>query len=157
MEIFKIEPEMVKSLDNMNEEELLAFIAELQDTPFSDSQMELYIYTRFLAFTRIGPKEHLESALQMTQFWVTATPDNHADRKRRIEILGKVVATGLEHGSTVGDELQLEIGKVRLVATPAVLLSVQDNSVFEEPCHPERRCTGTSLINDLLLQFLSIQ
>ncbi|OXV06258.1 hypothetical protein Egran_05974, partial [Elaphomyces granulatus] len=83
---FRVEPDLVRLVDEMNDEDLRVF-ADLQDDPASDSQIELHIYTCLTVFTRSNSTEHLELAVQRAEGLVAVTPDNHADRARRLEIL----------------------------------------------------------------------
>ena len=85
MELFNIEAEMASSLHDMSNENLLSF-AELQEDPVSDEQIELYIWTCFLIFTRTHSTEYLERAIQRTEGWIEVTGLDHPDRARRFQI-----------------------------------------------------------------------
>ena len=83
--LFDIDPEMSSMLDDMPNEELRLF-ADVQE-PGGDDETELYIYTCFLAFKKTGSKEHLKRAILQAERWVAVTPDGHAQRARRLELL----------------------------------------------------------------------
>jgi hypothetical protein len=96
METFHIEPEMATSLHDMSDEELLPF-AELQEDPASDAQIELFIYTCFLIFTRTASTEYLERAIQRAEGWVAVTPVDDPDCARRSQILDTMLVRMYEH------------------------------------------------------------
>ncbi|KAL8366673.1 hypothetical protein RB595_010506 [Gaeumannomyces hyphopodioides] len=91
MEPFNIEAEMASSLDDMSEDDLRSF-AGLHGDPANDLQIELYIYTHFLIFTRTRSTEHLEQAIQRTEGWIAVTAADHPDRARRLRILDMMSA-----------------------------------------------------------------
>jgi hypothetical protein len=91
MEMFHVEQEMASSLHDISNEELRSF-AELHEDPADDAQIELYIYTCFLVFTRTGSMEYLERAIQRAEGWVAVTADDHPGRARRSEILDTMSA-----------------------------------------------------------------
>jgi len=91
MEMFHVEPEMATLLHEMSDEDLHAFV-ELQDDPASDAQIELYISTCFLIFTRTDSVEYLERAIQRAEGWVAVTADDHPRRTHRTEILDTMSA-----------------------------------------------------------------
>ncbi|RYP69875.1 hypothetical protein DL771_005818 [Monosporascus sp. 5C6A] len=93
MEPFRIPPDMVTLLNDIDEEELQCFV-ELHEDPVSDAQIELSIFALFLAFERAGKRELLRRAIDRAEGWAAvaaAIPaeDNTAaaDRDRRLEIL----------------------------------------------------------------------
>ena len=51
--------EMVSSLHDLSDEELRSF-AELHKDPANDAQIELFVYTCFFIFTKMGSVEYLE-------------------------------------------------------------------------------------------------
>ena len=91
MELFNIEAEMASSLYDMSDEELRS-LAELQEDPKSDPQIELYIYTCFLLFTRTRSAEYLEQAIQRTEGWIAVIAIDHPDRTRRFQIFDMMSA-----------------------------------------------------------------
>ena|SRR6266566_1923477 len=86
MELFNTEAEMTSSLYDMSDDDLRSF-AELQEDPANDSQIEVYIHTCFLIFTRTRSTEYLRQAIQRAEGWVAVTPADHPDRTRRSHIL----------------------------------------------------------------------
>ena len=82
---FTIEPEMVSTLHDMDDEDLRSF-AELHEDPTSSVQFELCICTCFLVFKRTGSTEYLQRAVQRAKEWVTLTPDNHRQHAQRSEV-----------------------------------------------------------------------
>jgi hypothetical protein len=82
---------MATVLCDMNDEDLCKFV-ELQDDPASDVQNELWIYTCFLIFTRIGSMDYLERAIQRADGWIAVLAIDHADRARRFQIIGTMAA-----------------------------------------------------------------
>jgi hypothetical protein len=95
MEYFKLDPEMVALLDNMDDEELRAF-AEIEEHATSDTQVEQYIYICSLIFTRTGLVEYLERAMHIAEGWVAVTSENNLDYARRCQILDSTLAKGNE-------------------------------------------------------------
>jgi hypothetical protein len=91
MELFNIDAEITSSLDYMSDADLRSF-AELHEDPASDEQIELYIYTCFLIFTKTRSAEPLEQAIQRTEGWIAVTTSDHPDRARRFHILGMMSA-----------------------------------------------------------------
>ncbi|KAI3322844.1 hypothetical protein HD806DRAFT_116532 [Xylariaceae sp. AK1471] len=96
MELFSIEAEMASSLNGMSDEDIRSF-AELQEDLATDEKIELYIYTCFLTFMRMGSVEHLEQAIQRTEGWVAVTPSDHPDRARRFQIFDTLLARTNQH------------------------------------------------------------
>ncbi|KAK6502499.1 hypothetical protein TWF506_003080 [Arthrobotrys conoides] len=90
MEPFNISAEMTSLLDNLGEE-LPAFVGLQQETlengPANDEQIELYIYSCFLAFKNMKSMEHLEQAIRQAERWTTGIGTDHSDRLRRLQIL----------------------------------------------------------------------
>lgn len=101
MEMFHVEPEMASSLHDISDEDLHSF-AELQD-PADDAQIELFIYTCFLVFTRTGSMEYLERAIQRAEGWAVVTANDHPDRARRSEILDMMSAKMCERRHVLED------------------------------------------------------
>jgi len=91
MELFHVEPEMSTLFDDMSNEDLCS-LAELHEDPVNDVQIELYIFTYFLLFTRTFSAEYLEQAIQRTEGWVAATDLHHPDRARRFQIFDMMSA-----------------------------------------------------------------
>lgn len=91
MELFNIEVEMASSLHDLSDEDLRSF-AELQEDPANDEQIELYIYTCFLIFTRTRSTEYLEQAIQRMEGWIAVIAMDHPDRTRRFQILDMMSA-----------------------------------------------------------------
>jgi len=96
IELFRIDSEITSLLDSMNDEDIRSF-AELLEDLATDEQIELYIYTCFLTFIRMGLAEHLEQAIQRTEGWVAVTPSDHPDRARRFQILDAMSARRNQH------------------------------------------------------------
>ena len=90
-ELFRIEPEMATSLHDMSNEDLCSF-AELHEDLVNDVQIELYIFTYFLLFTRTLSREYLEQAIQRTKGWVAVTDLDDPDRVRRFQIFDMMSA-----------------------------------------------------------------
>ncbi|KAI0977555.1 hypothetical protein F4678DRAFT_413424 [Xylaria arbuscula] len=93
---FNIEVDLAATLDEMSHEDLHSF-AELQEDTASDEQIELYIYTRFLIFTKTWSIEHLDQSIQRTEGWLAITPTDHLDRIRRSHVLDMLVARKHQH------------------------------------------------------------
>jgi hypothetical protein len=85
MEMFNIKQEIVSSLNDSTDEELLSFPG-LHENPTNDVQIEVFIYVCFLIFTRTGTVSYLEQAQQWAKVWATSTPEENTDRERRSEI-----------------------------------------------------------------------
>ncbi|KAF9781449.1 hypothetical protein IL306_013445 [Fusarium sp. DS 682] len=90
MEVFNVEADVRDSLETMEDEELVSF-SKLVEDPISDEQIELYIYTCFLLFTRKST-DHLERALNRTKEWIKDLPTGHPDHARRLCILDMLFA-----------------------------------------------------------------
>jgi len=88
---FNIDAEIAFLLNGMSDGDLRSF-AELHEDPVSDEQIELYIYTCFLIFTRTRSAESLEQAIQRTEGWIAVTASEHPDRDRRFHIFGMILA-----------------------------------------------------------------
>ena len=78
MELFCIGHEIITSLYNMNDKELCSFMKLYKD-PVNNEQIELYIYTCFLVFTRTYTTEFLEQAIQRAAEWITETANDYPD------------------------------------------------------------------------------
>ncbi|KAI1157268.1 hypothetical protein F5B18DRAFT_261330 [Nemania serpens] len=91
MEPFHVDDDMATLLRSMDDEDLHSF-AELHDDTASDEQIELYIYTHFLIFTKTQSMECLDQAIQRTEGWLATTPTDHPDHSRRFHILDMLVA-----------------------------------------------------------------
>lgn len=110
MELFNIEVEMASSLHDLSDEDLRSF-AELQEDPANDEQIELYIYTCFLIFTRTRSTEYLEQAIQRMEGWIAVIGMDHPGRARRFQILDMMsarmihVLEGVELSQTVATVL----------------------------------------------------
>ena len=109
MELFRIDHELTTSLYNMDDEDLRSF-AELQEDPTNDEQIELYIYTCFLIFTKMHSREYLEQAIQRTEGWVAVTPAGHPDRIRRSHVLDMMSARMHQHNLIVEDVMPTQAG-----------------------------------------------
>ncbi|KAI0852643.1 CHAT domain-containing protein [Daldinia vernicosa] len=86
MKLFHLDPEIINDLGDMNNEELLLLSMMHEDTVI-DNQVELYIYTSLLLFTRNQSFECLRRAMQLTKQWITALGLFDHDRERRFGIL----------------------------------------------------------------------
>lgn len=91
MELFHVESEMATLLHDMCNEDLFSF-AGLHEDPVNGVQIELYIFTYFLLFTRTFSAEYLEQAIQRAEGWVAVTGLDHPDRARRFQILDMMLA-----------------------------------------------------------------
>jgi hypothetical protein len=91
MELFHVESEMATLLHGMSNEDLCS-LAELHDDSVNDVQIELYIFTCFLLFTKTFSAEYLEQAIQRTEGWVAVTGLDHPDRARRFQIFDMMSA-----------------------------------------------------------------
>jgi hypothetical protein len=91
MELFRVEPEMATLLHDMSNEDLCSF-AELHEDPVNDVQIELYVFTYFLLFTRTLSMEYLKQAIQRTEGWIAVTGLDHPDRARRFQIFDMMSA-----------------------------------------------------------------
>ncbi|KAI3342064.1 hypothetical protein F4824DRAFT_486466 [Ustulina deusta] len=78
----------------MSHEDLHSF-AEMQD-PARNEQIELYIYTHFLIFTKTQSTESLDQAIQQTEGWLAVTPTDHPDRTCRFHVLDVLQKSSLE-------------------------------------------------------------
>jgi len=94
IELFRIDSEIITSLYETNDEELHSFVQlqDSQEVSASDEQIELYIYTCFLVFKRMGSTEHLEQAIQRTEGWIAELAADHPDRARRFQIFDMMSA-----------------------------------------------------------------
>ena len=90
-ELFRVEPEMATLLHDMSNEDLCSF-AELHEDPVNHVQIELYIFTYFLLFTRTLLVEYLEQAIQRTEGWVAMAGLDYPDRARRFQIFNMMSA-----------------------------------------------------------------
>jgi len=90
MEPFHVDDEMATLLGGMEDEDLQSF-AELQDLA-NNEQIELYIYSHFLIFTKTQSTECLDQAIQQMEGWLAVTPTDHPDRTRRSHVLDMLVA-----------------------------------------------------------------
>ncbi|KAI0536692.1 CHAT domain-containing protein [Xylaria digitata] len=90
MEPFHVDDEMATLLGGMEDEDLQSF-AELQDLA-NNEQIELYIYSHFLIFTKTQSTESLDQAIQQMEGWLAVTPTDHPDRTRRSHVLDMLVA-----------------------------------------------------------------
>ena len=90
-ELFRVEPKMATSLHDMSNEDLCSF-AELHEDPVNDVQIELYVFTYFLLFTRTLSTEYLEQAIQRTEGWIAVTDPDHPDHARRFQIFDMMSA-----------------------------------------------------------------
>ena len=90
-ELFRVEPEMATSLHDMSNEDLCSF-AELHEDPINDVQIELYVFTYFLLFTRTLLTEYLKQAIQRTEGWIAVMGLDHPDRARRFQIFDMMSA-----------------------------------------------------------------
>ena len=90
-DLFRVEPEMATSLHDMSNEDLCSF-AELHEDPVNDVQIELYVFTYFLLFTRTLSMEYLKQAIQRTEGWIAVMGLDHPDRARRFQIFDMMSA-----------------------------------------------------------------
>jgi len=97
LELFNIEVEMASLLHGLSDEDLRSF-AKLQEDPANDEQIELYIYTCFLIFTRTRSPASLEQAIVRTEGWIEVIAVDHPDRARRIQILDMMSAQMIAQG-----------------------------------------------------------
>ncbi|KAF2804437.1 uncharacterized protein BDZ99DRAFT_337381, partial [Mytilinidion resinicola] len=95
-ELFHVEPEITSSLHEMSNEDLCSF-AELHEDPVNDVQIELYVFTCLLLFTRTLSTQYLEQAIQRAEGWVAVTGPDDPDRARRFQILDMMLARMCEH------------------------------------------------------------
>jgi hypothetical protein len=90
-ELFRVELEMTTLLHDISNEDLCSF-AKLHEDPVNDVQIELYVFTYFLLFTRTLLTKYLEQAIQRTEGWVAVTGLDHPDRARRFQIFDMMSA-----------------------------------------------------------------
>lgn len=90
MELLQVDQEMVSMLEDISNEDLLAF-AKLQDDPESNTLVEYVIYTYYLLFKRTKATEHLQQALRQATRWQADIPDANADGERCLEILKTMI------------------------------------------------------------------
>ena len=103
-ELFYVEPELIATLYEMSNKDLYSF-AELHEDPVNDIQIELYILTYFLLFTRTLSMEYLEQTIQRIEGWVAVTDIDHPDRARRFQILDMMLARASEFSYTAKEIL----------------------------------------------------
>jgi len=130
MEMFHVEQEMASLLHDISDEELRSF-AELHEDPADDAQIELFIYTCFLIFTRTGSMEYLERAIQRAEGWVAVTADDHPERARRAKILDVMSARMNERRYMLGDLGLLSLVEGRSVTVPITLVPAQATRIFK--------------------------
>ncbi|KAI3326484.1 CHAT domain-containing protein [Xylariaceae sp. AK1471] len=102
MEPFRIDDELATFPSGTDDETLCSF-AELQEDLRNDNQIELYIYTHFLIFTKTRATDSLDQAIQRTERWVAVTPTDHPDRTRRSHILDMLLAREHQHNLLLED------------------------------------------------------
>lgn len=90
-ELFCVEQQLVSSLHDMSNEDLCSF-AELHEDPVNDVQIELYVFTYFLLFTRTFSMGYLKQAIQRTEGWIAVMGLDHPDRARRFQIFDMMSA-----------------------------------------------------------------
>ncbi|RYP39316.1 hypothetical protein DL768_010722 [Monosporascus sp. mg162] len=106
MELFHVDVEMASLLHDMSEEDLRS-LAELQEDPASDKQVELYIYLCFFIFNKTRSREYLQRAAQRAEGWVAIIAADHPDRARRLQILDMMSAKMSQLSSISEDVLPL--------------------------------------------------
>ena len=109
-ELFRVEPEMVTSLHDMSNEDLCSF-AELHEDPVNDVQIELYVFTYFLLFTRTFSMGYLKQAIQRTEGWIEVARLDHPDRARRFQIFDMMSARMCELTYIPKELLPIVIGE----------------------------------------------
>jgi hypothetical protein len=107
LEPFHVDPEIIALLQDIDDEDLCSF-SELQEDSANDQQIELYIYTSFLIFTRKREVEYLERAMQRTEGWIAVTAVGHPDRARRFQILDMMSARMIQFRQTL-EEVEPQI------------------------------------------------
>ncbi|KAF7174324.1 hypothetical protein CNMCM6106_008548 [Aspergillus hiratsukae] len=116
MDTFNIDLEIVNSLEDISDEDLLSF-AEMHDEPGDDMHIELSIYAFFVAFQRLGSPELLTRALVRAEGWVAITSDDHPERHRRVKILDAMAAR--QEGEAMADlEESIRVAREAVNATP---------------------------------------
>lgn len=85
MELFHVESEIATLLHDMSNEDLCS-LAELHEDPVNDVQIELYIFTYFLLFTKTLSVDYLKQAIRRAEGWVAMTGLDHPDRARRFQL-----------------------------------------------------------------------
>ncbi|KAF3908309.1 hypothetical protein AA313_de0206981 [Arthrobotrys entomopaga] len=89
--LFRIQPDMIELIDaNTNEE--ITELANLQDDPNDDDQIELRIYILFILFNKTRSVRDLEQAALYSEGWWRLTPMHHKDRPRRKQIFAALSA-----------------------------------------------------------------
>ncbi|RYP40255.1 hypothetical protein DL767_001798 [Monosporascus sp. MG133] len=111
MELFDIATEMTFLLRDMSEGDLRSF-AELHEDPTNNDQIELYIYTCFLIFTRTDSTEYLEQAIQRTESWIAELAIDHPDRARRFRILD-MMSAWMSQLSFILEDVELMLSRNR--------------------------------------------
>ncbi|KAK6538619.1 hypothetical protein TWF694_010197 [Orbilia ellipsospora] len=112
---FKIDPEILEATSDISNEELEVLV-ELQEDPHGDSQIELYAYLCYVLFKRSNTLEKLDLATHKIRELVAATPKDHIDMSRRLQISDMLSLQKLEFEKEIGvdvveSELRtLEIG-----------------------------------------------
>lgn len=96
MEVFQIEPDLMSTLEDLDQEGLSDFAA-LYEGLKSDSEIEVAIFIHLLLFTKSSSPEFLERALQRAMRWAEATEVKDPDRSRRFQIVDMVLAMQLTH------------------------------------------------------------
>jgi hypothetical protein len=135
MEMFDVELEMANLLRDLSDEDLRDF-AELQEESASDAQIELFIYTCFLIFTRTASTEYLARAIGRAEGWVAVTPDDHPQSARRSKILDTMSARLRERRHMLEDLSLPNLMRGRLVTIPIALIPAQATRIFKAQAWP---------------------
>ena len=96
MDVFRVEPEFMSMLEDLDEESLSGFAALYKNTE-SDSDIEVAVFVQFLRFTKSSSPEFLEAALQQATKWAAATEAGDPERSRRFQIVDMMLAVQLTH------------------------------------------------------------
>jgi len=105
MDIFHVDSEITATLKELSDEDLASF-AELHQDASNDEQIEIYILSCFLIFTRTCSVERVEQAIQRTEAWIAASPTDHPDRSRRFQILDEMLARLTQDRFMLEDAIQ---------------------------------------------------